>query len=431
MFGTDGIRGKMNEAPLQADWVKRLSYVVRQGLPDDAILVVGCDTRASCRVLRSWVFAYLGGLKVLDLGVVPTPVVAFETKARGATLGIMLTASHNPASDNGLKFFDRSGLKIKRAQAEDWSVRVQRLSSLPPEKPAVAEPVRASHYRAFIQAHFSPADFSGFKPAFDLAHGAGSFLIKDLANMLKLNAVFLGDHPNGMNINLGVGALHTDRLSERVKAQGLDVGFALDGDGDRLIVTAPDELRGDVVLYALWRILKQQGRSGNAVVGTIMCGMGLERALQKEGVALIRTPVGDQHVLAELVEKKLALGGEPSGHLIQADLFPAGDGFLAALTLAKALNECPEFLDHCQKLVPNIPVLEKAYRVKAKPPMDSVPALSEALEALRFRIGETGRLIVRYSGTEPKLRLYIESVDLDLLGVEVQAFEDALVETLT
>jgi len=412
IFGTDGIRGPFGQAPMDKDTIEKIGLVLGQWLPKDAKIVVGSDTRASCANIRQWLLSYLGPVTVLDLGVVPTPVVAFETAARGAHLGIMITASHNPFQDNGLKFFDHQGLKVQKAQAREWSNTIEALADVGPAQPATSQEVTADFYRNFIFEHFKPEHFEGMKYAFDLAHGAGSPFIRDMARDLKMDAVFLADEPDGQNINKDVGALHTQNLQELVKARQLNMGFAFDGDADRLIVVDGEEVPGDIILYALTQILLGEGQAVKKVVGTIMCNMGLEQRLQKDGIELVRSAVGDQNVLKELVDNNLVLGGESSGHLIQRDLFPAGDGWLGALRIARALKNQPNLVAQAREEVPLFKTHEKSYRVQRKPPLEEVPELNNYIEELKAKLGDEGRVIMRYSGTEPKIRFYLEASDL-------------------
>ncbi|MDJ0838241.1 MAG: hypothetical protein QNK37_17120 [Acidobacteriota bacterium] len=412
IFGTDGIRARLGDYPLDETTISRLSHVLENWLRPEIKVVIGSDTRASCDDLKRWVTSYLDTITVIDLGIVPTPVVAYEVKARGANLGIMITASHNPAQDNGLKFFDGNGLKIQYDLAKNWSHHVVARDNIGPERPARLNGDTASNYRAFIKRHFKPSHFKGLRVAFDLANGAGASFVKELCADLKIDAVFTGDEPDGQNINDGVGALHLHHLSNFVEKHNLDVGFALDGDGDRLALAAPQPIKGDIMLYALYLTYKQEGHRIPALVGTIMCGMGLQQKLHEEGVELIRTPVGDQNVLHEMVERKLPLGGETSGHLIQADLFPAGDGFLGALRIARAMAKDRNLLKDAVANVPLYPVYEEAFKVRHKPPLETIEDLKTQVMVIRGQLGDTGRLIIRYSGTEPKLRLYVEAPDL-------------------
>ncbi len=437
IFGTDGLRAKMGVYPLTQPVIEKLSTVLntwlhQQPTENPRTVVLGTDTRASCTEVAAWICRALDQVTVIDLGVVPTPVVAYETQARGAQLGIMITASHNPAEDNGLKFFDGAGHKIRYDLACTWSDRVLDDAIAPTTGTCQRTSAKPEAYLAFLADHFGNLGDALPSIAFDLANGAGAPFFALLAETLGIKpTTVIGDRPDGANINAGIGALHTQKLEARVQADQCLAGFALDGDGDRLIVVDREgALHGDRVLYALAEILQHAGKPVETVVGTIMCGMGFEQALTAEGKTLLRTPVGDQNVLAEMIDRNLLLGGEPSGHLIQGDLFPAGDGLLAALRLIQALMRDPDLLQRARAKVPLFPVFEEAYRVARKPPFEEVPNLFQALETLKQAVGDQGRLIVRYSGTENKIRVYLEAQDLTPFEPPLQAFIQTIKQEL-
>jgi phosphoglucosamine mutase len=392
---------------------------------------MGCDTRASGAQLMAWLLAGLQAGQVEDLGVVTTPVVAYETARRGASLGIVLTASHNPPEYNGLKFFERSGLKLTESRARSWSERVES-GTISAKGNASAElartPVLPDHYAGLLHHHFRKPDFHGVTLAWDLANGAASARVPQWLRELTDNPVIMGVSPDGNNINQGCGAMAVEALGELVCDQGLNAGFALDGDGDRLVVVGPDgqPIHGDLVLYGLVQAMAREGQNITTVVGTILTGLGLETRLAQDGIRLLRTPVGDQHVLAAMVEQGWLVGGEPSGHLIQADLFPAGDGLLAALRLARAMAADPHFWKEIAASVALLPTLECNISVRHKPPLASLPTLSEAARELEHHMGSRGRLILRYSGTEPKIRLVVESGELAQFEQPIQALKTTI-----
>lgn len=430
IFGTDGLRAPFNQEPLTQGTIARLSATLADWLPRPARVVLGHDTRATFPIIKEWITLFWHDLEIIDLGTVPTPVVAYETKARHANLGVMITASHNPASDNGLKFFDGQGLKILYDQAKAWSQDVESRRELP--IPAAAVPMITAapeHYQRMLLNHFKPEDFANRPIAFDFANGAASEWGPKWCDLLGIQAAFVGDRPNGQNINLNVGALHAEYLATLCRNKNINLGFALDGDGDRLIATDRFGLiPGDVTLYALKTIMAAEHGAPQKVVGTVMCGMGLEQTLAAEGIELVRTPVGDQHVLAKMVAEHIMLGGEPSGHLLMGDLFLAGDGFLAALRLARAVNSNPDLMRESRAAVPMYPVYEKAYRVKRKTPFEQVPELQSCIDRLEIRSQDDGRVIIRYSGTEAKLRVYVESRDLTPYKDDISCLE-TLIET--
>jgi len=428
LFGTDGIRARFGEFPLDRASVQALGGLIAEELGPHGHLVLGCDTRSSCAQLVKWLLAGWQGGKVEDLGVVTTPMVAYETSRRGASMGIAITASHNPPEYNGLKFFEGSGLKLCEQKALAWSERVEsgRVSA---KGMATGEPARTrtlpNHYAGLLHRHFQRADFGELALAWDLANGAASACLPQWLRELTGNPVIMGDAPDGSNINQGCGAMEVKALGELVRCRGLHAGFALDGDGDRLVVVGPDgqPIHGDLVLYGLVQAMAREGQNITTVVGTILTGLGLETRLVQDGIRLLRTPVGDQHVLATMVDQGWLVGGEPSGHLIQADLFPAGDGLLAALRLARAMAADPQFWQTIAARVDLLPTLECNIAVRHKPPLASLPTLTEAARKLEGHMGSRGRLILRYSGTEPKIRLVVESGDLRQFEQPIQALK--------
>ncbi|MCB1049718.1 MAG: hypothetical protein KDC71_03895 [Acidobacteria bacterium] len=429
LFGTDGIRAKMGQAPLDAETIQRIGQLLLHTYGPGGKIVVGSDTRGSCQQLKHWLFDGFPFENILDLGVVPTPVVAFETRARGAQLGIMLTASHNPPEYNGLKFFGPQGYKLPAETAQAWSDmvendRVPHVQNGQPELHAATP----EHYEKFLLSQFAQDQFKGQTLAWDLANGAGSTWVPNWVRPLMGLQPIVGDQPNGHNINLGFGALDVAHLSRLVREKGLAGGMALDGDGDRLVVVDAQgmAIHGDRVLYGLYRAMLEEGHLVKDVVGTILTGLGLESVFRLEGVSLHRTPVGDQYVLSHMLEHGLLLGGEPSGHLIQGDLFYAGDGFLAGLRLTRAMARNPHFWAEVNERIPLLPTFEKNVEVRVKPPLSTLRLVSAAAHQLERTMGEQGRLILRYSGTEPKLRVVVESGQLSRFQGEIEALLQAI-----
>jgi len=425
IFGTDGIRSTFGEGPLRQEVIARLSKVISADLGQGVSIVLGMDTRESGPQLKSWLCSCWEAIRVLDLGVVPTPVVAFETKAQGADLGVMVTASHNPFQDNGLKFFTSEGIKISKEIAIRWSRAVEDDSSLPVEKHGKVSTLRPHAYESFLKNHFEP---NSLPLVLDLANGAASPVVAGWVDWFFPQAQIIGNEPDGTNINHQCGALHPQALGDRVVETGACAGFALDGDGDRLVVVDAhgQPIHGDRVLYALASMMKDE----STIVSTIMAGKGLEESLEREGKTLVRTAVGDQNVLFAMLEQGARIGGESSGHYISSELFPAGDGFLHALKLANALKDDPNLFVRASSNVPIYPQIEKAFVVQAKPPLESLPGVSNALASLESAFGGQGRCILRYSGTEKKLRLFVEAKDLDPLAGVLEELEKAIVKEL-
>lgn len=432
IFGTDGLRAAVGREPLTESTIVKLSHVLAKDLGSHSQVVIGRDTRRSGQPIFQWITRQLASVDIIDLGIVPTPTVAFETKQRKADLGIMITASHNPPGDNGLKFFDSQGLKVQYETAKRWSAEVEALSTAPKPDPAASSLQAPTHYHQFITKVFKPQDFEGLRVAFDFAHGGATGIGQELITHLIPGAIFLGNLPTGDNINQDVGALNPGALQEVVTGKNLDAGFAFDGDGDRLVmVDQQGVLHGDLLLYALKCIMEQDGHQVDGIVGTILCGLGFENLLKSQGVTLHRVPVGDQHVLAKMVSDQLLLGGEPSGHLIQADLFPAGDGLLAALRIAKGLAKNKKLLAQARQTIPIFPILEEAYLVRHKPALETLDLVQQAKTALVQALGEEGRVILRYSGTEQKIRLFVEAPDLAPCQPQIDGLKKAIEETLS
>lgn len=433
IFGTDGIRGKVGRFPLDAATVLALSEVLRVFLGRRGRIVVGRDPRRFGDVLFDQLTRHLDSVEVWDLGVVTTPAVGAEARARNADLGVMITASHNPPEYNGLKFLDRHALKVSTDITATWSRDLEARTMPASGKPGRVIQDHARHYVKLLQEEFSAAELEGQRLGFDFAHGGASYLGREVLNALNVSAEIMGDRPDGGNINHGVGSLHPQRLGALVRECGLDVGFALDGDGDRLVVVdrRGDVIHGDVLLYALFHAVRERHPECCDLVGTIMCGKGLEVLLQEEGYRLHRTSVGDQNIIQHLVSHQLLFGGEPSGHIVLAHILPTGDGLLSALYLARHLRQYPDFLPWAVSRVPVFPTHERAIAVRHKPPLHTLPALQQAADALERRLGDEGRLIIRYSGTEPKIRLFVEARDLTPHQPLINALEAAVMEVLS
>ncbi|PIE91480.1 MAG: hypothetical protein CR997_00815 [Acidobacteria bacterium] len=437
IFGTDGIRARFNTEPLTEATIGRLSLVLKQWLPPKATVVLGRDTRETGPQLLFWLTSAWEHVTIVDLGVVPTPVVAFETAARKADLGIMATASHNPSCDNGLKFFASDGSKIVKSQADQWSHTVlenktqtqHTLNTQPGYELKQAETAEPVHYSNFLKRHFQP---NPGKFVFDLANGAACPWVEKWIQFFFPNAIVMGNKPNGTNINREIGALHPELLAEKVKAEQAMAGFAFDGDADRLVVINQhgETVHGDRVLFGLSSLIK----NNKHVVTTILAGLGLEEACKRCGLTLSRTAVGDQNVLFEMLKSGALVGGEPSGHFISADLFAAGDGFLNALRVASAITKQASFLTNLIDLVPLYPQFEQAYPVSMKPPLNRQKRIAIALtsleKALRSGQNPSGRVILRYSGTEMKIRLFIEAKDLAPFQKNIDNLIQAIQEEL-
>lgn len=436
-FGTDGIRGTVGQAPITPDFVLQLGHTVGRVLKAQkpaATVLIGKDTRISGYMLESALESGLisAGVDVVLLGPIPTPAVAYLTRAIRADLGIVISASHNPFADNGIKFFSAQGAKLP----DEWELAVERGLAQPPQwatSAALGKARRlgdvAGRYIEFCKSTF-PYDLSlkGLKLVVDAAHGAAYQCAPQVFHELGAEVVAIGVEPNGYNINDGVGATAPQALIAQVAASGADYGIALDGDADRLqIVDAAGRLfNGDELLYVMALDRLAQGDAPEGVVGTVMTNMAIEQALAAKGIRLARAKVGDRYVLEELERHGWLLGGESSGHLLALDKHTTGDGIISALqvlrhivasgrTLAEALTDAPLFP---QTLI-NVRLTDKE---SWKTHVGFARAVAQAEAALQGQ----GRLLVRPSGTEPVLRLMVEARDATLAEHWARALAQAL-----
>lgn len=424
LFGTDGIRGRAGEAPLDRDTVARVgAALVRAG--QGAIggetfrALVGRDTRESGRWIERELARGLTsqGARVTSAGVIPTPAVAYLTRAERFDAGIVLSASHNPFEDNGIKVFSGGGEKL----TSDLEARVEaavadRSWEVPPDAaPALDVRDLRGAYVAHLKrvlGHAGP--LAGSRIVIDCANGATATVAPALFAELGFDVVAIGVDPDGRNINLGCGSTHLEPLEQRVRAERSRLGVAFDGDGDRALFVDAEgrKVDGDAVLLMTAEHLLRLGRlPGPIVVATVMSNIGLELALRDRGIDLVRTAVGDKYVMEEMAARKLALGGEQSGHIILAEHLFTGDGMATALQVLAIMAETGrELADLASSLVTYPQVLVNV-RVREKTDLATVPAVSETMRSVESKLSGQGRLLVRYSGTEPLLRIMLEGKD--------------------
>jgi phosphoglucosamine mutase len=438
LFGTDGIRGVAGEHPLDAPTVRRfgmaLAEVAAGSGPPGARVVLGRDTRESGPSLRDAVAAGLGtrGVTCVDVGVITTPGLARIVRDGGFAAGVMISASHNPYRDNGLKAFGPTGTKlpddlerrIEDRMLDGASDSVAREARIEPDGELVAG------YLAYLRGVVGPAGWaSRFRVVLDCAHGAASFLAADVFRHHGATVETIGCEPDGRNINRECGSLHLDAVAERVRATGADLGIAFDGDADRaLAVDAQGRVAdGDVILYLAARLLARRGAlRGNAIVATILSNLWLEKALEAEGIALHRAPVGDKYVYETMLAHDLVLGGEQSGHVIFRDHADTGDGMLTGLMLLRALAEEGRSLGEFLDVICPCPQVSRNVRVGSKPDLSAHPAIGPAVASAERALAGNGRIVLRYSGTEPLVRIMIEGVDAAL----VREHADRLARTI-
>lgn len=418
LFGTDGVRGQARSYPLDRSTVSRLGHALaehlqRAGQPCRALLAG--DTRASTSELASWIggaFAAAGG-EVVWAGVLPTPAVSHLVREKGGFgAGIIVSASHNPAADNGIKLVTGVGVKWPVTDEETIEARIEATSAVPliAPLPAIDENLGGLYSRLVI-ATLTEQPLRGLRIVVDAAHGAAARVAEPILGGLGASITMINVSPNGTNINSDCGTLHPQHLAATVVEHAADAGVALDGDADRavLVTHAGRVLDGDDLLDLWGRSLDSQGRlPGRALVATVMSNLGLAVACQRHGLRLARCPVGDREVWEAMGREAAAFGGEQSGHIICAHHAVTGDGLLtAAHVLAvvaasgRPLEELAQ-LDHFPQVLLNV-------RVGSRRPLSDVPLLESAIKAHTARLGDQGRILVRYSGTEPVLRIMVEA----------------------
>jgi phosphoglucosamine mutase len=415
-FGTDGVRGPFGGPVVNEEFAARLAsaaavWLRGAGGPPGRVLV-GRDTRASGAALVAAVARGLraAGAEPVDLGVLPTPAVARAVREAGARLGVVITASHNPASDNGIKFFGRGGVKLTDAD----EATIESLLG-PPVAGGVAAaevfPEAREHYIAAAQALLPSGALSGWRIVLDTANGATCATSPAVLRALGAEVIGIGDRPDGTNINAGVGSEHPEALAERVRATGARLGIAHDGDGDRCVLC--DELGavldGDEILTLLAvHALRENRLPKRTLVVTVQSNLGVDAALAALGGRVLRTGVGDRYVIERMLAEGATLGGESSGHIIDAEVAPTGDGLVAALRVIAVMRSTGRPLSELRGALRKFPQGTRALRVKEKIPLERLPNVTATIAALERELGAGGRLLVRYSGTEPKLRLLVE-----------------------
>ncbi len=421
-FGTDGIRGTVGQAPITPDFVLRLAHAVGRVLKKyeaRPTVLIGKDTRISGYMLESALESGFNsaGVDVVLLGPLPTPGVAYLTRAQRASLGVVISASHNPFADNGIKFFSAQGTKLPDA----WELDVEAALL---EEPVWADSANlgktrrlddaAGRYIEFCKSTFAyDLTLKGMKIVVDAAHGAAYHIAPKVFHELGAEVIAIGCSPDGLNINHEVGATHPQALVEAVKAHHAHFGVALDGDADRLqLVDAQGRLyNGDELLYLLAdeRLNREEAVAG--VVGTLMTNMAVEVALKSRGVQFVRAKVGDRYVLEELEKNNWILGGEGSGHLLALDKHTTGDGLISALQVLQAIVRSGKTMAELLAEVTLFPQILINVRLKPGQDWKASINLNSETSAVEAELGDTGRLLIRASGTEPLVRVMVEARD--------------------
>lgn len=437
-FGTDGVRGIANKelTPELAFKIGRFGgYVLTKDISRPKILI-GRDTRISGHMLEGALVAGLLsiGAEVMRLGVISTPGVAYLTKALGAQAGVMISASHNPVEDNGIKFFGPDGFKLTDDQENEIETLMDQEEDTAP-RPTGGHVGQVNDYFEGGQKYMQylkqtvDFDFDGLHIALDCANGATTSLAPHLFADLEADISTIGTSPDGLNINEGVGSTHPEALKELVLEKGADIGLSFDGDGDRLI--AVDEkgniIDGDQILYICGKYLNQQGRlRHHTIVSTIMSNIGFYKAVEAEGMKSDKTAVGDRYVMEEMRKHGYNLGGEQSGHIIFLDYNTTGDGMLSALQLVNVLKDTDRPLSELAAEMPKFPQVLKNVRVIDKHKIHTNTAIQEIIKKIEVEMEGNGRVLVRPSGTEPLVRVMVEAPTKELC----ESYVDQVIEVV-
>ena len=416
-FGTDGVRGPYGSATMNEEFAWRLgSAAARFARAEPNFrsteVLMGRDTRASGLSLERALAAGLQseGLSPKSLGIVPTPAVSLMTRRSAASLGVVITASHNPAGDNGIKFFGPSGIKL----TDDDESRLEGM--LPVAAGAMSGPVALmqnalAQYCELTGALLPRGSLAGWSIVLDTANGAACHSSRVVLQSLGASLALIGNSPDGSNINEAVGSQHPEKMAALVRARGARLGIAHDGDADRCVLCdeTGEVLDGDEILTMLALHALRQGRlAKHTLVVTVQSNLGVDAAVRAAGGKVCRTQVGDRYVIERMQAEGANLGGESSGHVICSDISPTGDGLVAALKVLEVMQAAGRPLSELRKSLVKFPQLSRAVGVREKKPLESLRELPAAIRAIEAELGTAGRVLVRYSGTEPKLRLLVE-----------------------
>ncbi len=424
-FGTDGIRGRVGEGVMTPEFVLKLAWATGRVLCNDAsnLVLIGKDTRISGYMLESLVEAGLtaAGVNCRLLGPMPTPAIAYLTRTLRASAGIVISASHNPYYDNGLKIFSADGSKLSdQVELEIEALLSGSMQTVAPNQLGKVKRIEdaAGRYLDFCKASIAPnIRLHGLKIVIDCAHGATYHIAPDVFRELGAEVIEIASSPNGLNINADCGATNPASLQAAVQSQSADLGIAIDGDGDRLIMVDANGalVDGDQLLFLLATAAQEKGQATEAVVGTVMSNLGLEHALAERGITLHRAAVGDRYVLELMQQHACVLGGEASGHIICLDQTTTGDAIIAALQVLEIL------VNRRQGLAAAVSTMKKYPQVLINVPLDAdfdlntSSEIQAALKAAEHALAEQGRVLLRASGTEPLIRVMAEGVDLSLV----------------
>lgn len=436
LFGTDGIRGQANVYPVSPDFVLKLGQAIGYFFKEKHSyprILIGKDTRRSGYMLEQALASGICsvGVDVNFLGPLPTPGIAYLTRGLRASAGIVISASHNPFEDNGIKIFSSNGYKLPDESEERLEALLES-DTLAKELPTGAKIGRAKRiddaigqYAVFLKEQFPKhLTLDGLRIVIDCANGAAYKVAPKVFTELGAECFLLGVEPNGSNINDGCGALHPLKIAEQVRLYKADIGIALDGDADRLVVVDDkgEIVDGDEILAICGTRLMKEGRlRKNTLVCTVMSNMGLDIALDRVGATSVRSKVGDRYVMEEMLKGDYNLGGEQSGHLIFRDSATTGDGVLAALHVLRIMVEEQRKISDLKRCMERLPQVLKNIHVKQKVPLDKLPELTKLIGSMEKKLGKGGRVLFRYSGTESVARIMIEGQNSD--EIEAMALE--------
>ncbi len=427
LFGTDGVRGVANIEPMTTEMAMQLgraaAFVFKNGENRRHRVVIGKDTRLSGYMIENALVAGICsmGVDVLVVGPLPTPGIAFITSSMRADAGVVISASHNPYQDNGIKFFSNSGYKLPddlELKIEDLIIN-HRLDELRPIADEVGKAYRIDdaigRYVVFLKNTFpKDLDLQGLRIVLDCANGAGYKVAPAVLTELGAEVITIGVKPNGMNINDGCGSLYPEVMAAKVREYRADLGIALDGDADRVIFVDEkgEDVDGDHIMAICGTALIKAGQlNKKTVVATVMSNMGLDIAMKKAGGKVVRTAVGDRYVVEEMLKGGYNLGGEQSGHMIFLDHNTTGDGMLSALQVLAIIQRTGKRLSELAQVMTSLPQVLINVRVRKKTDLKEIAPIKETIDRVEAELGDKGRVLVRYSGTEPLLRIMIEGED--------------------
>jgi phosphoglucosamine mutase len=443
LFGTDGIRGVAGEPPLDARTIYATGLAIGHSLRNntDPKVILGRDTRESSTWITATISAGLrdSGARVESAGVVPTPAVAFLARNRGFDAGVVISASHNPWRDNGIKLFGGDGFKLPDALEASIEEEIQRhaeeavVSDVSELARVEDNAALSEHYIQFLIESVPGLELDGLSLVADCANGAAAAVAPELFARLGARTrngfTLLNISPDGRNINDGCGALHPQWVAAEVQKRGAALGLTFDGDADRCMLAGAhgNVINGDAILLMAARDLKARGMlTGDLVVATTMSNMGLEAALKRSGIRMLRAPVGDRYVLEQMQQYNAALGGEQSGHILLPHLATTGDGLLTALVILDLIARTGKSVDELTADLKVYPQVIVNVKVREKRPLESIPAVAERIHAAEDELKDSGRVVIRYSGTEALARVMIEAESEESMRRHADAIAGAI-----